>query len=117
MKTLFAIAAVCLVSLSVATGQSAPTVEDQIKRLEEDWAKASVRGDMAAVDFEADDFIGTDPAGQVSDKAQERRDLASGDLKFQSQELSDLRVRVYGDAAVATGANTLKGTYKGQEFG
>jgi len=45
------------------------------------------------------------------------RDLASGDLKFQSQELSDLRVRVYGKAAVATGANTLKGTYKGQEFG
>ncbi len=34
-------------------------------------------------------------------------DLSSGDLKFQSMELSDLTVHVYGNTA---------GTYKGQDI-
>ena len=43
----------------------------------------------AAVDqFEADDIITTDPGGRVTDKAQDKKDLSSGDLKFQSMELA-----------------------------
>jgi ketosteroid isomerase-like protein len=64
---------------------------------------------QAAVDqYEADDIITTDPGGCVTD--------SSGDLKFQSMELSDMRVRVYLDTAVAAGTNTLNGTYKGQDI-
>lgn len=71
----------------------------------------------AAVDqFEADDIITTDPGGRVTDKAQDKKDLSSGDLKFQSMELSDLNVHVYGNTAVAAGTNNLKGTYKGQDI-
>jgi ketosteroid isomerase-like protein len=107
----------CLLSLSVATAQSAAGVENQIKKLEQDWAQATVKSGAAAVDqYEADDIIDTDPNGRVTDKAQDKTDLSSGDLKFQSIELSDLKVRVYGDTAVAAGTNILNGTYKGQDI-
>jgi ketosteroid isomerase-like protein len=42
--------------------------------------------------------------------------LSSSDLKFQSLEVSDLRVRVYGDTAVAAGTTALKGTFKQQDI-
>jgi ketosteroid isomerase-like protein len=117
MRNVLAIAMLCLLSLSVATAQSAAGVENQIKKLEQDWAQATVKSGAAAVDqYEADDIIDTDPNGRVTDKAQDKTDLSSGDLKFQSIELSDLKVRVYGDTAVAAGTNTLNGTYKGQDI-
>ena len=112
MKNKIAIALLCLLALSLAGGPKASAmagVEDQIKKLEQDWAQATVKDGAAAVDqYEADDIISTDPGGRVTDKAQDKKDLSSGDLKFQSLEVSDLRVRVYGDTAVAAGTTTLK---------
>ena len=119
MKNMLAIALLCLFSLSLAAGQQASktSVEDQIKKQEQNWAEATVKEGAAAVDkYEADDIIGTDPGGRVTDKAQDKTDLSSGDLKFQSIELSDMKVLVYGNAAVATGTSTIKGTYKGQDI-
>lgn len=120
MKNLLAIALLFLLSLSLAAGQKASTmgsVEDQIKEREQNWAQATVKEGAAAVDqYEADDIIDTDPSGRVTDKAQDKTDLSSGDLKFQSIELSDLKVHVYGNTAVAAGTSTLKGTYKGQDI-
>ena len=132
MRNMLAVALLCLLSLSVAGGQEAKSakanvktaamstmggVEDQIKKLEQDWAQATMKEGAAAVDkYEADDILSTDPTGRVTDKAQDKQDLSSGDLKFQSMELSDLKARAYGNTAVATGANTLKGTYKGQDI-
>lgn len=132
MRNMFAIAMLCVLSLSLATGEqagaaqkpktkaeaaSATSVEDQIKKREQDWAQATLKEGASAVDqYEADDIISTDPSGRVTDKAQDKQDLSSGDLKFQSMELSDLKVHVYGNTAVAAGANTLKGTYKDQDI-
>jgi ketosteroid isomerase-like protein len=118
MKNLLAIASLCLLSLSLAAGQEASSsVEDQIKKYEQNWAQATIKEGAAAVDqYEADDIITTDPSGRVTDKAQDRLDLSSGDFKIQSEDLSDLKVHTYGNAAVAAGTNTLKGTYKGQDI-
>ncbi|HTO87280.1 MAG TPA: nuclear transport factor 2 family protein [Thermoanaerobaculia bacterium] len=133
MRHILATALLCLLSASLATCQQSGTdkplkpkaktdaasatssVADQIKKLEQAWAQATMKDGVAAVDqYEADDILSTDPTGRVTDKAQDKMDLSSGDLRFQSMDLSDLRVRVYGNTAVATGVNTLKGTYKGQ---
>jgi ketosteroid isomerase-like protein len=120
MKNVLAIAFFCLFSLSLAASQEAAktsSVEDQIKKQEQNWAQATVKEGATAVDqYEADDIIDTDPSGRVTDKAQDKTDLSSGDLKFQSIELSELKVHVYGDTAVAAGTSTLKGTYKGQDI-
>ena len=120
MKNVFAIALLCLLSLSIAVGQQASktnSVENQIKEREQGWAQATVKEGAAAVDqYEADDIFDTDPSGRVTDKAQDKTDLSSGDLKFQSIEVSDLKVHIYGDTAVAAGTSTVKGTYKGQDI-
>jgi ketosteroid isomerase-like protein len=131
MRNVLVTVLLCLLSLSLAVGQqgaaesqttkkktsAASGVEDQIKKVEQDWAQATIKDGPAAVDqYEADDVVSTDPSGRTTDKTQDKKDLSSGDLKFESMELSDMKVRVYGNTAVATGANTLKGTYKGQDI-
>ena len=115
---MLAIVLICLLSVSVAAGQAPKSsIEDQIKKYEQDWAQATVNQGAAAVDqYEADDIITTDPSGRVTDKAQDRMDLGSGDFKIQSEQLSEIKVHGYGNAAVAVGTNTLRGTYKGQDI-
>ncbi len=72
MKNVFAIALLCLFSLSLVDGQQASKsnrVEAQIKKQEQNWAEATVKEGAAAVDqFEADEFITTDPTGRVTDE-------------------------------------------------
>ena len=119
MKNVLAVALLCLLSLSLAAGQKASksSVEDQIKKQEQSWAQATVKEGAAAVDqYEGDDIITTDPSGRVTNKAEDKTDLSSGDYKIQSEELSDLKVHIYGNTAVAVGTNTLGGTYKGQDI-
>ena len=120
MKKLLAVAVLCLFGVSFSAGQEmskAGGVEDQIKKLEMDFAQAVVKDGAAAVDkYEADDIFDTDPGGRVTDKAQDKSDLSSGDLKFQSLELSDIKVHVYGNVAVAVGNTVVKGSYKGQDI-
>jgi len=120
MKNVLAISLLCFLSLSLAVAQKSSKtsgVEDDIKKLEQNWAQATIKQGAAAVDqYEADDIVDTDPSGRVTDKAQDKVDLNSGDLKFQSMELSDMTVHVYGNTAVAAGTNTLNGTYKGQDI-
>jgi ketosteroid isomerase-like protein len=120
MKNGLAIALLSLLSLLFAAGQEQSrtrSVEDQIKKYEQDWAQATVKEGAAAVDqYEADDIITTDPTGRVTSKAEDRTDLSSRDYKIQSEELSDLTVHVYGNIAIAAGTNAMKGAYKGQNL-
>ena len=120
MKSMLAVASICLLSVSVPVGLAAPkssTVEGQVQKYEQDWAQATVKEGAAAVDqYEADDIITTDPSGRVTNKTQDKLDLSSGDFKIQSEELSDLKVHIYGNTAVAAGTNIVKGTYKGQDI-
>src|SRR5438876_579216 len=117
MKNVLAVAVLCVLALSLAAGQSATKVEDEIKNLEQDWEQANVKNGATAVDqYEADDIIKTDPSGGVTDKARDKADVGSGDLKFESMELSNVTVHVYGDTAVVAGTNNLHGTYKGQDI-
>jgi ketosteroid isomerase-like protein len=115
MRYACAVMLLCLSSITLALGQ--PGQEAKIKQLEQDWAQATLKDGAAAVDkYEADDIVATDPSGRTTSKTQDKQDMTSGDLKFQSMELADLEAHVYGNTAVATGKNTLKGTYKGQDI-
>ncbi len=120
MKNTLAVVLLCLVSLIFAAGPKASetsSVADQIKKHEQDWAQAVVKEGVASVDqYEADEIITTDPTGRVTNKTQDKTDLSSGDYQIQSEELSDLKVLVYGNTAVAAATNRMKGTYKGQDL-
>jgi len=96
-----------------ATGQS---VEDQIKKMETDRAAAVVKGDVDALDkVTSDDYTLITAAGQVSDKAQMISNFKSGQSKITMDDITDMKVRVYGDAAVVTGKVTVKGMLGGKD--
>ena len=88
--------------------------EDEIRQLEREWGDAFERGDMAALDrFMADDYILTDPLGNVRGKAESLAALKANEVRFESTKSDDVRVRINGDTAVVTGRSTFKGRYKG----
>jgi ketosteroid isomerase-like protein len=112
------IAAACAVATLAAVsarGQSA--VEDQLKKMEKDRAAAVVKGDVATLEgLTSDDYVLINANGQVADKATTMNDIKTGRIKLTSNEVSDLKVRLYGDTAVVTGKSTAKGTIAGREL-
>src|SRR5689334_15703892 len=91
------------------------SVEQTIRRVDEERIQAQVHADAAALDrLYADDFIGVGPSGTVRTKPQVIADFTSGDLKFQSINTDEVQVRVYGNTAVETGLSTMIGQDKGK---
>lgn len=83
-----------------------------IERLERRWlAAVAPGGDRNALEgILADDYIDTDWQGRIRDKAALIDSAASGDA---TQRVSDLRVRAWGNTAVATGINHVHSPGKG----
>jgi ketosteroid isomerase-like protein len=93
------------------------SVEKELIKLENEWADALVKQDWTFLDrILAEDYVATDDRGIVSTKAQEIAFLKSGEFAFMSCLHHELKVRVYGDAAVVTGHTTTKETYKGKDY-
>ncbi len=93
------------------------SVEQELIKLVNDWMDAEVKADMAFLDkFIAEDCVITDPVGTVWTKAQFLAGLKSGEGAVISAVLDNMKVRVYGDAAVVTGRMTSKQTFQGKEI-
>src|SRR4051794_11452096 len=91
------------------------SVEQIIRKLDEQRIQAQIHADAAALDrLYADDFIGVGPSGTVRTKPQVIADFTSGTLKFQSITTDEVQVRVYGNTAVETGLSMMKGEDKGK---
>ena len=79
--------------------------------------RALVSGDVAALDrIVGDDLISTSPTGKVQTKAQIVSDLKSGALKVSTADTYDVKVRVYGDAAVVTYRSAVNFVDNGQQI-
>ena len=123
MKRMLIVCALAAASLP-AFGQAKPdasksggaSVEQSLLQMERDWAKAGQTKDAAAIDrILADDWIGQGFDGKAWTKAQSLADLKSAGSSLQSIELTDMKVRVYGNAAVVTGGDTEKSTSEGKD--
>lgn len=76
----------------------------ELVRLETVWNEAHVRGDAETLDgLWSEQCVMTVPDMPVMTKAEAIGVWRSGRMKFQRYETSDIRIRVYGDAAVVTG--------------
>ena len=94
----------------------AEDVQEQLKKLETDRSAAVVKGDVAALEQgTSDDYTLINMNGQMSDKSQMVAAFKSGQTKLTSDDLSDLKVRVYGNTAVITGKADVKGTLGGSD--
>ncbi|HEY6843745.1 MAG TPA: nuclear transport factor 2 family protein [Thermoanaerobaculia bacterium] len=90
-------------------------VVEEIRKVDRERIQAQVNADAAALDrIYADDFIGVGPSGTVRTKKEVLSDFTSGSLKFASITTDDVRIRVYGNAAVETGLSTMKGRDAGK---
>ena len=79
--------------------------------MERDWNDASKRNDMAWFErnYAADASDVSSRTGGIHTKAEEIESMKTDKSVLQSLELSDLNVRVEGNAAVVTGVNQVKG--------
>ena len=87
-----------------------PEAERALQEVERRIADAVLGRDLDAVDrIWDDDFIYTGVRGEVKGKADILAELRAGDLRFDVLRFDDLRVRVYGGAAMVTGRATTRG--------
>jgi ketosteroid isomerase-like protein len=78
------------------------------------WVDALVKADVTALDaVVADTYVDTDEHSHRGNKEDVLSILKSRDLKLTSMKLSDMKVNVYGDAAVVIGSAMQAGSFLG----
>lgn len=92
------------------------SAEQELIKLENDWNNVLLKRDVAALSrIVADDWTNIDLEGAILTKAQTLANLKSGEDVYTSAVADEMKVRVYGDAAVVTGRWTIKEQYKGKD--
>src|SRR5262245_33556109 len=90
--------------------------QDQILDLGQRWAHAELHSNVKALgDLLDADFTCVGPLGFMLTKEQYLGARASGELKHERFDWQDVKVRVYGDAAVAIGSQIQTSTYQGND--
>ena len=93
------------------------TVEREILRLEDARNQAVIHGDVTALDrMTSDDYTFITLRGELRTKSDILKGFASGSFHYESRQISDLKVRVYGDTAVVTGRSVQKGIENGKDY-
>jgi len=91
--------------------------EDEIKNLEEARNQAVLHGDVAALDrMTAADYTFITLRGELRTKSDILQGFRSGSFHYESRQISDLKVRVYGNTAVVTGRSIQKGMENGKDY-
>jgi len=64
----------------------------------------------------ADDYVAISPLGQVTTKQDTVSARKNGQLRYDTIDVSDMVVRIYGDTAVVTARADVKGHQLGEDF-
>ena len=108
MKRLMMVLAFTIAASTLALAQGG-NVEQSIKALTEQLTQASLKGDAATFDkLLADDYIVIGITGSLT-KADVVQSFKSGKLKYDAINVSDMKVRVYGDTALVNATLNIKG--------
>lgn len=99
---------------SVRTRDTA-SAEQAVQQQDQERIRAQINADPVALRrLYADDFLGIGPTGVVRNKADVIADFTTHALTYQSITTAEVRVRVYGTAAVQTGRSTMVGQDRGR---
>ncbi|MGE5759833.1 MAG: nuclear transport factor 2 family protein [Gemmatimonadota bacterium] len=93
------------------------TPEDSVRAVEMDRGQALLRADTVALSrMIAAEFVEISRLGTRRTRADNIRDIASGELKLTSVHYDSLTVRIYGDVALLQGIADNTGTFRGFPF-
>lgn len=82
----------------------------EVEEIEQAIGRAVVAHDVPFMDqLWAEDFIYTGIRAEVKGKPEVLTEFNAGQLRFTKMEFDDVRVRIYGETAVATGRATTVG--------
>jgi hypothetical protein len=110
------VSGVLLISIASFRAQSSGDTVAVITKLENDGIKADVAADPSWAEMVlADDWTGCDDEGKWFSKADALETIAdTKNNRFNSETLTDLKVRVYGNSVVATYKDTYDALVNGQ---
>ena len=108
--------AILVFGVAILAKTQTGSVEQEIIKLENEWGDALIKHNPAPINkMIADDFIGTTPDGAVYTKAQLLEEVKSSKEDIISMVDDEVKVHVYGDAAVMSARNTIKMRVEGKE--
>jgi len=93
------------------------SAKEEILNIERERNKAIIGGDAAALErMTADDYSFITLRGELRTKAEIVQGFKSGSFHYDSREISELNVRIYGSTAVVTGRSNQKGKENGKDY-
>ena len=97
------------------TSKTVSVVEQQLLKLEREWLDAFAKPDRTVLErLMTDNYISNNADGSVTNKDQSIAAAEAGFFSGTSSTSEDVKVRVYGDMAVITCLDTVKGQFNGQ---
>ncbi|HMR93366.1 MAG TPA: nuclear transport factor 2 family protein [Chitinophagaceae bacterium] len=113
MKQIFSLS---LLLLLVSCGNDKPGLPDaaaDVQRLNHLYDNALIANDTALLNnLYAPDFIYTNPDGKLLNKEQQLLNVATSEMKWDNGKSEDVKVSLYGNMAVVTGAFRASGSYR-----
>lgn len=118
---LAALPAICAQHVAIHPRSGFDSAEQEIIRqiieMERQAKEASLRRDAEfSLHTLAEDYVAITPLGQVTTKQDTISARRSGQLRYESMNVTDMVVRLYGDTAVVTARADVKGHQLGEDF-
>ena len=111
------LAVVCLAIVAatpVLAQKASEKLEKELIKLQNEWGEARIRGDVAFLEkLYANEFRVIGINGSEISRAADIDNFVSGVLKPQIIKHEQVKVSAFGNVAILTGIEKLKGTYKG----
>jgi ketosteroid isomerase-like protein len=86
-----------------------------VAELEEQVRKAVIKADTSVLErYLADDYVGIGPNGAADDKSHTIQEIKDGTVKYSAIDVTEEKVRMYGNTGIYNGRGNVKMTINGQ---
>ncbi len=114
MRWLLVSTLLALLVVSPGAAQAPSATDQTVLKLDRELIDALFTKDRTAFEpLLADDYVYIHSNGTVANREEEIAQTMASDVKWTASNLSGLKIRVYGDAAIVTGTLTHTGSAKG----
>ncbi len=115
MKLLPGLLIASFMCAATTLAQTSAEETNAVLQAERDGCTAYLNGEAEKIaNFLTEDYTLTNSKGEISGRTDDIADATSGKVHYDVFENYDMKVRLYGSAAVVTGRTKLKGVYDGK---